>query len=42
MEIKEIKGNTFCIDTGMTYIPFYKLNDEEIIMLDSGWKEGER
>lgn len=42
MEIKEVKGNTFCIDTGMTYIPFYKVNDEEIIMLDSGWKEGER
>ncbi|QGU96176.1 MBL fold metallo-hydrolase [Clostridium bovifaecis] len=42
MEIKEVKGNTFCIDTGMTYIPFYKINDKEIIMLDSGWKEGER
>lgn len=42
MEIKEIKGNTFCIDTGMTYIPFYKINHEEIIMLDSGWAEGER
>ena len=42
MEIKEIKGNTFCIDTGMSYIPFYKINDEEIIMLDSGWAEGER
>ena len=42
MEIKEIKGNTFCIDTGMTYIPFYKINDEEIIMLDSGWAKGER
>ncbi|MBW9158761.1 MBL fold metallo-hydrolase [Clostridium tagluense] len=42
MEIKEIKGNTFCIDTGMTYIPFYKINNEEIIMLDSGWAEGER
>lgn len=37
MEIKKIKGNTFLIDTGMTYIPFYKINDEEIIMLDSGW-----
>lgn len=37
MEIKEVKGNTFCIDTGMTYIPFYKINEEEIIMLDSGW-----
>ena len=42
MEIKKIKGDTFCIDTGMTYIPFYKINDEEIIMLDSGWAKGER
>ena len=42
MEIKKIKGNTFCIDTGMTYIPFYQMNDEEIIMLDSGWAKGER
>jgi len=42
MEIKELKGNTFCIDTGMTYLPFYKINDEEIIMLDSGWAKGER
>ncbi|MCB2294955.1 MBL fold metallo-hydrolase [Clostridium algoriphilum] len=42
MEIKEIKGNTFCINTGMTYIPFYKINNEEIIMLDSGWAQGER
>lgn len=25
----------------MTYIPFYKINDEEIIMLDTGWKRGE-
>lgn len=42
MEIKEIKGKTFCIDTGMLYIPFYKINHEEIIMLDSGWAKGER
>lgn len=42
MEIINIKGNTFCIDTGMTYIPFYKINDREIIMLDSGWYRGER
>jgi glyoxylase-like metal-dependent hydrolase (beta-lactamase superfamily II) len=42
LDIKEVKGNTFCIDTGMTYIPFYKINDEEIIMLDTGWKKGER
>ncbi|MFA6940539.1 MAG: MBL fold metallo-hydrolase [Clostridiaceae bacterium] len=42
MEIKEIKGDTYCIDTGMSYIPFYKINDEEIIMLDTGWAKGER
>ena len=42
MKIINVKGNTFCIDTGMTYIPFYKINDEEIIMLDTGWKQGER
>ncbi len=42
MEIKIVKGNTFCIDTGMTYIPFYKINYREIIMLDSGYSNGER
>ncbi|QZY54229.1 MBL fold metallo-hydrolase [Crassaminicella profunda] len=42
MKIIKVKGNTFCIDTGMTYIPFYKMNDKDIIMLDSGWAQGER
>ncbi|MBB6216077.1 glyoxylase-like metal-dependent hydrolase (beta-lactamase superfamily II) [Anaerosolibacter carboniphilus] len=42
MKIKNVKGNTYCIDTGMTYIPFYKMNDQQIIMLDSGWEEGEQ
>lgn len=42
MEIKGVKGNTFCIDTGMSYIPFYKINDNEIILLDSGWEKGEK
>lgn len=42
MKILEVKGNTYCIDTGMTYIPFYKINDKEIIMLDTGWAKGER
>lgn len=42
MEIIEIKGNTFYIKTGMTFIPFYKINDQEIIMLDSGWSQGQR
>lgn len=42
MDILKVKENTYCIDTGMTYIPFYKINDEEIIMLDTGWERGER
>ena len=42
MEIKKIKGNTFYIETGMLNIPFYKINDEEIIMMDSGWAKGQR
>lgn len=42
MDILKVKGNTYCIDTGMTYITFYKINNEEIIMLDTGWKKGER
>lgn len=42
MKIINIKGNTFCIDTGMTYIPFYKISERDIIMLDSGWFRGER
>ena len=42
MEILEIKGNTFCLDTGMTNIPFYKLDQRRIIMLDTGWAAGER
>lgn len=41
MNIFKVKGNTFCIDTGMSYIPFYKINNKEIVMLDSGWKEDE-
>lgn len=42
MELLQVRGNTFCINTGMTSIPIYKVNDEEIIMLDTGWAEGER
>lgn len=42
MNIINVKGNTYCIDTGMSNIPFYKLNSNEIIMLDTGLKKGER
>lgn len=42
MKFELVKGNTFCIDTGMSSIPFYKVNEKEIIMLDTGWAQGER
>lgn len=38
MEIQRIKGNTFCIDTKIAYIPFYKIDHENIILLDTGVK----
>jgi len=42
MKLFNITEKTLCIDTGMTYIPFYKLNEREIVLLDSGWGEGEK
>ncbi|WP_243109343.1 hypothetical protein [Anaerophilus nitritogenes] len=42
MDILKVKGNTYCIDTGMIYIPFYKMNDQEIIMLDTGLEKEDR
>lgn len=39
MEIRNVLGNTYIIDTGIRYIPFYKINNEEIVMMDSGLKE---
>lgn len=41
-DIINAKGNTFFIDTGMTYVPFYKIDDDKVIMLDAGWAKGER
>lgn len=39
MTIKHVTGNTYCIDTGMTYIPYYLMDDNNIIMLDTGWEK---
>ncbi len=36
MKIHNIKGNTYYFETKSAYIPFYKINEKEIIMLDSG------
>lgn len=38
MENKHIKGNTYVLDLGMMFLPYYKINDEEIIFLDTGLK----
>lgn len=42
MKLINVKGNTYCIDTGMSYIPFYRINDSELILLDSGWANADR
>lgn len=39
MEIIKVRGNTYCIDTGMTYLPFYKLNNQDIVLMDSGYQK---
>ncbi|MEA4971581.1 MAG: MBL fold metallo-hydrolase [Candidatus Metalachnospira sp.] len=31
-----VKGNTWCIDTGNTLLVAYRLNDKDIVLLDSG------
>lgn len=42
MNVRSVKGNTYCIDTGREYIPFYKINNKDIVMLDTGLFEEER
>lgn len=42
MLLKKIKGNTFYIDMGKTNIPFYKIDNKKIIMLDSGFNKIDR
>lgn len=41
MKIIQIKNNTYCIDVGISYVPFYKLNENDIILIDSG-EQGDR
>lgn len=37
--IIHILGDTYVIDTGDQYVPFYEIGDRNIILLDSGYKE---
>ena len=42
LKIHPVCGNTFAIETGMAYLPFYQLNEQEIILLDSGFASSDR
>lgn len=42
MLVDNIRGNTFYLDTGISDVSFYKIDDNEIIMLDSGMAHGGR
>lgn len=37
MNTIQVKNNTYCIDVGNSYIPFYKINEKDIILLDTGF-----
>lgn len=37
--LEQVKGNTWCVVTGYARIPVYKLNETQIIMIDSGIPE---
>ena len=36
MKLFKVKDNTYCIDVGDSYVPLYKLIENEIVLLDSG------
>lgn len=36
MEIIQIKGNTYVLDLGLLYLPFYKINQTDLVLLDTG------
>ncbi len=39
--IEHIKGNTDCIVTQVLRLPFYRLNDRDIVLMDSGFHDQE-
>lgn len=42
LDVHHILGNTYAIETKMAYLPFYQLNEREIILLDSGFASTDR
>lgn len=41
MNVKQVKGNTWVLE-GMELIPFYKLDEHRIVLLDTGYPEEEQ
>ena len=39
MEIIQVKGNTYVLDLGLLYLPFYKISQTDLILLDTGLKK---
>jgi glyoxylase-like metal-dependent hydrolase (beta-lactamase superfamily II) len=42
LNLHHIRGNTYAIETGMAFLPVYKLNDRDIVLLDSGFASTDR
>ena len=42
LNIRPICGNTYAIETEMAFLPFYRLNQQEIILLDTGFASSDR
>jgi len=42
LNLHHIRGNTYAIETQMAYLPFYKLNERDIVLLDSGFVSTDR
>lgn len=42
MELVHIKGNTYAADTNGLMIPFYKVNERDIVLLDTGYAHPQR
>ena len=42
LELHHVRGETWVIETAMAYLPFYKLNDRDIVLLDTGFASADR
>lgn len=42
MKSKQIMGNTYILDLGLLYLPYYMVDDQNIILLDTGLMKDDR